>query len=400
LWRPQINLCRRGIGPKEALLLREAIISNQQLSVVRLSYNDLRDEGTTSIAEAVSANGRHHASLSTLDLGFNSIGDQGCEAISVHALAGNYVLGTLYLSGNRVRDKGAISIAGAILHGSALSELHLTANSIKSIGLKALAGAIAQADVKMRQEQLMQNGLPIRRKSLTKLYLGCTEFDESGFVAVPGMLLTNTSLQSLCLTSNNINDQGVALLSQALTHNKALPLETLELSFNEITDQGLECLMNAIWGSQTLKHLKLDNNRLKDRGAQLCAVVLTSVPLRLLDVSCNTITTVGIKALMKNVSDSESLESFGMSGIPVDQNGSKAISYALAYNSSLSVLRMDNCSAGYSAQRHIVAGMVSNCRGSMRVFTGFDIARKWICGRVYVHCSLCSLITLTPISCL
>lgn len=377
----QINLCRRGIGEKEALLVKEAIIANPQLSVVKLSYNDLRDAGAALIAEAMFANNRHHPSISSLDLGFNAIGDAGCEAISVHTLAGNFALDTLYLSGNKIRDKGALSIAGAMLHGVGLTQLHLTANSIGSNGLKALCGAIAQVDAKIRMDLQRQRptGNTYQRKSLQNLFLGDAGFDETGFIAVPGMLLTNTSLTSLCLTNNKITDQGMMLMSQAFSQNKNVPIENIELSFNEISDQGLEYLMNAVWGSKTLKKLKLDNNKIQDRGAQLCAVVLTSIPLELLDISYNRVTTVGIRAIMKNVSENESLETFAMAGIPIDQNSSKAISYALAYNSSLNVLRMDNCSAGYSSQRHIVAGMVSNCRGSLRVFTGFYIARKfWV----------------------
>lgn len=362
--------------------MKEAIITNPQLSVIKLSYNDLRDAGAKIIAEAISANSTHHPSLKSLDLGFNAIGDPGCEAISVHVLAGNYALDTLYLSGNKIGEKGALSIAGAILHGSALTQLHLTANSIGSNGLKALCGAIAQIDAKiqmdLQQQRQQQHGTGYRRKSLQQLFLGDAGFNESGFIAVPGMLLTNSTLKSICLTNNNITDQGMMLMSQALSQNKNVPLENLELSFNEITDQGLEFLMNSVWGSTTLKKLKLDNNKIQDRGAQLCAVVLTSIPLELLDISYNRVTTVGIRAIMKNVSENESLKTFAMAGVPIDQNSSKAISYALAYNSSLNVLRMDNCSAGYSSQRHIVAGMVSNCRGSLRVFTGFYIARKFL----------------------
>jgi Ran GTPase-activating protein (RanGAP) involved in mRNA processing and transport len=373
----QINLCRRGIGYPESLLIKQAILSNPQLSVIKLSYNDLRDAGARVIAEAISANGTHHVSLSSLDLGFNCIGDEGCQALAVNAVAGNYTLETLYLSGNRIREKGTLSIAGAILHGSALTNLYLTANAIGTNGLKALAGSIAQVDAKTRVVQQSHQGSG-QSRSIQKLFVDNTGFDEAGFVSIPGMLLTNTTITSLCLSSNKINDQGMTLLAQALTQNKNIPLEALELSFNEITDQGVEYLMNAIWGSQTLKKLKLDNNRIQDRGAQLCAVVLTSVPLQVLDISYNRVTTVGIRAIMKNVSENEHLTTFSMCGIPVDQNSSKAVSYALAYNSSLNVLRMDNCSTGYSAQRHIVAGMVSNSRGSMRVFTGFYIARKSI----------------------
>jgi len=195
-------------------------------------------------------------------------------------------------------------------------------------------------------------------------------------------LLSNSSLKSLCLSDNNLDDQDLLLLAQALTQNKLVPLESLNLSFNQITCQGVECLMNAVWGSQTLRELKLDNNKIKDRGAQLCAVVLTAVRLESLDLSFNKVSTIGIKALMKNLSENSSLLSLGLSGIPIDQNASKAVSYALAYNTSLQELYLDNCSTGYASQRHIVAGAVSNRYSSLRVMTGFAISSKfrWLLG--------------------
>ena len=130
-------------------------------------------------------------------------------------------------------------------------------------------------------------------------------------------------------------------------------------------------------GRKTLREMKLDNNKIKDRGAQLCAVVLTSVALERLDLSFNKVTTAGIKTLMKNLSESSSLVSLGLSGIPIDQNASKAVSYALAYNSSLKALYLDNCSTGFASQRHIVAGAVSNRSSALRILTGFAVCRKY-----------------------
>jgi hypothetical protein len=96
-----------------------------------------------------------------------------------------------------------------------------------------------------------------------------------------------------------------------------------------------------------------------------------------LDLSFNRlIATTGIKALMKNISENGTLRSLALTGIPLDQNSSKALSYALAYNTSLRSLYLDNCSAGYASQRHIVAGIVSNQKASLRVVTGFDLGRK------------------------
>jgi len=293
----------------------------------------------------------------------------------VNCLAGNYNLQTLYLSGNQIGEKGALSLAGAILHGTGLQILHLSANSIGPSGMKAIAGAIAKNDSRWTETAATSGECLVRR--MEELHLGSASITSDGFVAVPAMLLSNTALKSLCVSNNNLDDRDMLLLSQALTQNKLVPLESLFLSFNEITCQGVECLMNAVWGSTTLRNLKLDNNNIQDRGAQLCAVVLTSIALETLDLSFNKVTTTGIKALMKNLSESTSLRTLGLSGIPIDQNASKAVSYALAYNASLEALYLDNCSTGYASQRHIVAGAVSNRKSALRVVTGFSIGRTY-----------------------
>lgn len=398
--------------------MKHAIQSNPQLSVLKLGYNDLRDEGAVVIAKALqccpNANTttipkqHHHANLTVLDLGFNTVGNVGVEALAVHALAGNYTLETLYLSGNVIGPKGAFSIAAAILHGTGLCKLHLAGNQIGAVGIKAIAGAIAESDSRLASAAVATatamatntnssgsgdggvdgdfNNNNSTAKSIVELHVGNANIGSAGFLAIPGMLLSNITLRSLSVTNNGIDDQAMLLLAQALSQNKNVPLETMHFSVNEITDQGVECLMNAIWGSKFLRELKLDNNKIQDRGAQLCAVVLTSIPLHVLDLSFNRITTTGIKAIMRNISENDSLKTLGMSGIPIDQHASKAVSFALAYNSSLNVLHLDNCSAGYSAQRHIVAGVVSNRRASLRVLTGFALARTLICmSSILVH---------------
>lgn len=373
----QINLCRRGIGIPEAAMLREAIIANPQLYVLKLSYNNLGEEGATIIASAILQVGkRRHHQLCVLDLGFNSVGDIGCGALAVHCIAGNFNLQTLCLSGNQFTERGALSIAGAILHGTGLRDLLLSVNHVGPMGMKAIAGAIAKNEARMTQAVVSGelDGSSVRR--MEELHLGSTAITSEGFIAIPSMLLSNSSLRSISLSDNNLDDQDIFLLSQSLTQNKLVPLESLMLSFNQITCQGVECLMNAIWGSATLRVLKLDNNNIKDRGTQLCAVALTSIALETLDLSFNKMSATGMKALMKNLTENTSLLSLSLAGIPIDQNASKAVSYALAYNTSLRVLYLDSCSTGYASQRHILAGVVSNRKTSLRVLTGFGLSGK------------------------
>mmetsp|Transcript_30277 Transcript_30277/g.46218 ORF Transcript_30277/g.46218 Transcript_30277/m.46218 type:complete len:923 (-) Transcript_30277:375-3143(-) len=362
-----INLSRRGLSWLHSTAIRNAMSTNPHLSVLKLSYNNLGDRGTAIVAAGfIMPDNTKHPSLTALDLGFNAIGDAGCAALTLHAVAGNFNLSTLFLSGNHIKQKGAMAIGGAILHGCSLSELHLSANRIGEVGVQALARAIAE------RELLVTSG-ERQHKTMQKLHLIGIEMGREGAITLSRMLLNNYSIRTLCISSNGIDDNDLALLSQSISRNKNVPLEVINLSFNEITCTGIECFMNAIWGSQTLKEIRVDNNKIKDRGAQLAAVVLTSVKLEVIDLSFNKITTLGIKALMKSLSENSSLQYLGLSGIQIDPNAAKALSYGLAYNATLKSLHIDNCAIGYAAQRHIIAGVVSNRLASLRILTGFQI---------------------------
>ncbi|CAB9502975.1 Ribonuclease inhibitor [Seminavis robusta] len=372
-----IDMARRGLGVNDVALIEQVILGNPRLSVLKLGYNDLGDVGAHCIANAlcIEADGKlDHRALAVLDLCFNGIGDDGCGGLAMKAIAGNYHLRTLFLTGNNIGEKGALSIAGALVHGCYLSRLHLTANKIGPEGTKALATAVAEVDARLQMQEAA--GVAVQSPFLHRmehLFLGSTRMEATGFYTIPSMLLSNVSLKVLCLTDNNLQDSDISILAQALTQNKNVPLESLMLSHNQITCAGVESLMNSIWGSPTLREMKLDNNKMQDRGAQLCAVVLGSVSLEKLDISFNSVTTVGVRALMKSLSEDTNMRSLGICGIPIDLNAAKAVSFALAYNTGLEIVYMDNCQVGYSAQRHITAGIVSNQKAPLQQLTGFPM---------------------------
>jgi len=393
---------------------------------------------------------QHHPSLSVLDLGFNNIGNEGCTSLAQLAVSSNSQLSTLYLSGNAIHEQGSLSLANVITKGCGLKSLHLTANNIGSRGVKGLMRSIAEFDVtvqmarqdyenrmaleeeeeevgkkkrmgkekngllKSEEEKNVDDDVDLESlginsdegkedeeqvkvdnatannsdggsspaddlsrlkgyKCLEELYLGGTHMGSTGCLSVSNMLLTNLSLRVICLSDNGLNDQDLSLFSQSLSRNRELPLETLRLSFNKLTCVGVETLMNAIWGSKTLREIKLDNNQIRDRGAQLAAVVLTSVDLEVLDMGFNRLTIVGIKALMKSLAENRSLQTLTLSGNVLDTNASKAVSYALAYNKTIRKLYVDHCSLSYAAQRHIAAGIVSNSNLALRVMSGFPL---------------------------
>lgn len=351
---------------------------NEQLYVLRLPYNHLNDEGATIIATSFSNGINSHRQLAVLDLGFNNIGNVGAASIAVNCIAGNPYLQCLCLSGNSIGEQGAMSLAGGILHGSSLKKLSLAANRLRPNGVKALVAAITQNDTKMKLLRVPGNDPNDEKfKPFGELDLSYTDMLSDGFPAIPGMILSNTSLKTLIVAGNGLNDDDMTLLSQAITQNKSVPLETIDFSFNDISCVGVESLMNAVWGSETLRHLNLCKTKIQDRGAQLCAVVLTSIKLRSLNVGFNKITSLGVKTLMKNVSENNSLESLTLSGIQMDQSSAKAIAFALAHSQSLRRVYLDTSLDGFALQRHIVAGIISNRLSKLQVLTGFNLGRKF-----------------------
>eukprot|EP00978_Attheya_sp_CCMP212_P031454 scaffold119019_cov67-Attheya_sp.AAC.1 len=371
----------RGLTSNDAHSIKLAMIDNPHLSVLKLAYNGFGDEGATIIASGVRRDYQHHPSLATIDLGFNCIGNIGCTAFALHAVSGNYTIRTLYLAGNTIGEKGALSLAGSVLSGCGLTSLHFSANKIGENGVGALSRAITDSETRRQSmrsgdyDDRVSTGSPTL-KTIEELYLGGTNMRASGCLSISNMLLTNFSIRVLCMSDCGLEDRDIALFSQSLTRNKLVPLETLQLSFNQLTCIGVESLMNAVWGSKTLREIRLDNNRIQDRGAQLAAVVMTSVDLEVLDLGFNSITTIGTKALMRSLAENSSLKSLTLSGNAIDTTASKAVSYALASNTSLEELYVDNCSVVFSAQRHVGAGIVSNCRTRLRTLTGFQLGRK------------------------
>eukprot|EP00815_Leptocylindrus_aporus_P000363 CAMPEP_0116072190 /NCGR_PEP_ID=MMETSP0322-20121206/14329_1 /TAXON_ID=163516 /ORGANISM="Leptocylindrus danicus var. apora, Strain B651" /LENGTH=919 /DNA_ID=CAMNT_0003560885 /DNA_START=151 /DNA_END=2910 /DNA_ORIENTATION=+ len=372
-----IDMSQRGLISRDARLLKLALLQNAQLTVLKVGYNQLRDEGIVSLCHAL----RNHASLETLDVGFNSFGDDGCEALA-GALRTNQSVKTLYLAGNSIQKRGAIALARDVIRErrGILKRLHLTANRIGDDGVQAIAEAVERQALQQHSRSPILGEVGEHEEDeeggLEELFLGKTHFGKAGCASISRMMSCPKieSLRVLSLSDNSIGDGEAAMFAEAIVNNKeAFSIESLQLSFNRLTCVGVESLMNSIWGSKTLKAIRLDNNQIRDRGAQLVAVVLTSTNLEVLDIGFNQITSVGMKALMKLVAENKSLKSLSISGNRLDTVGSKAVAFALAYNQSLRSMFIDKCSMGYTAQRQIAAGIVSNSGTSLKIVTGFRL---------------------------
>ena len=368
-----------------------ALLQNQQLTILKLGYNNLGDYGASMLADGINSN---VLNLLSLDLGFNNIGDAGCTALC-RAISPR--LHTLYLAGNLIGEDGAVAIADLIQkRGSRLRKLYLTGNLLGPDGVKAITESIIEtetrhceeetpdtysSDQKCAERKMTQSGTTtdscISNGSIEELYLGGSGMGALGCQYVARLLEISQKLRVLSLPNCEINDESLVQIATSFKANRErLPLQSLQLSFNHITCQGVECLANSVWGSRTIQELLLDNNEIADRGAQhIAAVLLPHVKtLEVLNIGFNVIKAPGIQILMKAVVDSNcTLRSLSISGNNIDTSAAKAISYALAYNRTLQSLSLVHCNIGHEGQRHISAGVVSNSRSALREVSGYDL---------------------------
>lgn len=393
----KIDLSQRGLMPMDARLVKMAILQNQRLTVLKLGYNNLGDEGASILADGgIGKNrgtgGGAYYHLESLDLGFNNIGDTGCSALCRGAVSER--LQTLYLAGNAIGGDGAIAVADLIRRTSCrLQKLYLTGNILGPEGVKAISEAVLCAEQRNETEETSGNNhdpdddMHLSNKQqetdqnnqsfLEELYLGGTGMGLLGCESIALLLQNTCRICVLSLPNCEIHDESLYILADAIKTNRdRLPLKSLQLSFNQITCKGVERLVNAFCGSQTLKELLIDNNEVADRGAQHIASILLpeAKTLETLNVGFNQIKSAGIKVLMKSVVESgSSLQSLSISGNSVDTSAAKAISYLLAYNRTLTTLSLVHCIIGHEGQRHITAGIVSNSQTVLRELFGFDI---------------------------
>jgi len=375
-----------------------ALSQNSNLTVLKLGYNNLGDIGIATLASGIAL----HKSLGLLDLGFNNFGDEGTKALAaaMHQSFESVNVGTLhtlYLAGNLIGEDGAVAMADFIRQGSHLRKLYMTGNRIGANGVRAITEAIVEDETRRIGGGSARNGTtsPDRSKDkiggptlvssklkfegMQELFLGGTGIGTSGCQSVARLLENSSFLKVVSLPNCEIGDDEIGVLSGSFRTNKArLPMESIQLSFNRISHRGLEALSNALWGSTTLKELKLDNNEIGDRGAHQIAAILPALKgLVTLDVGFNAIKTAGLNVLMKAVVDTDQIESLSLSGNDIDVPAAKAVAYTLAYNQRLKSIFLVHCSINNEGMRHITAGAVSNAHTSLRNLTGFEVGRKF-----------------------
>ncbi|AAZ12979.1 Leucine Rich repeat/Leucine Rich Repeat, putative [Trypanosoma equiperdum] len=266
------------------------------VAVVRLPYNNITCRGATALAKAMKEG---FSTLQYLDLSYNSINEEGANAIA--AAATNYeMLSTLLLNGNPIGGGS----------GPCLKTL------LESENTQLVTLDLEQTDQGLKSLVHIARGL-VHNTTLTTLNLGrplmTNPMDVSYVVEHLSLALKeNRTLRFLGLSHFNMADCDLALLLSTLRDSA---VTTLSLKGNKLSQASGEPLAQLLAHRPDFLSLDVTANRLRDVGALAIAAVIANHPgLRELQIGFNTIGGVGISALAQSLAANASITTLKLWG--------------------------------------------------------------------------------------
>jgi Ran GTPase-activating protein (RanGAP) involved in mRNA processing and transport len=218
---------------RAAKAIATVLENNSTLTSINLACNLLYGKSAYALANTLAKN----STLVSLDLNINNIGDYGAKAIAT-ALIKQPSLTWLDLHSCAIAETGGESIAQALIGNSTLTFLDLSYNKL---GIKS---ATEIADMLGKNE------------TLTSLNLGSNlSIGSAGTKAIAGGIENNTTLHTLGLRWNYIDNEGAYSIARALEKNSSLI--TIDLSHNKIGYDGIQAFIYAMEKNHSLNLLDL-----------------------------------------------------------------------------------------------------------------------------------------------
>lgn len=210
--------------------------------------------------------------LTTLDLKNNFIGSE--NAIQLFRLLREHCTRLVYLdvSDNSLQDESMEALSPLLGDGN-LEVLVLSNNLLTACGVVELARGLE------------------KNSSLIELALGGNELGNMGVLELAEVALSHPSLSMLDLSNNHIEDNGAISLAYEMENRKPKSaLQQLNLANNDIGDEGLAAISEAL-GCSTCRLIRLDlgrNARITEAGRRsFTRSASTWRSLQYLDLTCS-----------------------------------------------------------------------------------------------------------------
>ena len=238
--------------------LRPLILS-ADIQITNLSQNGLQANGTIKIMKIFQPS----PSLTFLYIIGKPIDDNLANSIA-DILIVNPNLQELILCGNGLLASGAITITNALQNTSSLTVLSLRDNGISDEAADNIASVLSQ-NTKLQQLDISGNTI-----------------HSEGAVKIARALLNTTSLVVFNMSNNEIDDEAADTIAAVISCNTTR-LQHFDLSGNNIQGQGLAIISMALQNVPVEKVYETDDNVGVDLSADPTFVVLKTYPM---DTNC------------------------------------------------------------------------------------------------------------------
>lgn len=325
-----IELTHPRIDDVCARIFAKALNENTVATALILSCYAIVDDGAFAVASVLGSN----KSITKLQL--RDLRDSREISAFFHQLSENTELSEVSLRHCVICPRGAAAISSFLKRHPKLEEFRLTDSQLIGNALEILCCGMSG------------------KASLQRIYLINNELNGADSAHHISRLIDGSFVQELYLGENNLADDGVEVICQAILHN-SLHLRHLDVRSNGITPYGSLSLQGLLVNSRFLVSLNASGNELGDLGSIAVARGLqsTSCQMKKLDLSANDIGAGGAKAMSGMLRFNKRLEELNLSFNCIGDNGAKYISKGMQFNSSLRWLSLRRNDIGNTGAKFI-----------------------------------------------
>ncbi|KAJ8355469.1 hypothetical protein SKAU_G00182630 [Synaphobranchus kaupii] len=204
--------------------LAKALKSCKTLKVIRVHQSKVDDERCQTLVRSL----LDHPSLEELNLSHNLIGDRGAKAIG--KLLGRCRLRKLTLCDNRIRGPGAQALAHALAQNATLTSLNLRLNFLGDEGGQAIAHALLKnrtlVNVHLGANQMTEPTAMVLSQVLAQndvlqdINLSCNRLGVDGGKAVEEGMSHNSSVLECDVRLTDMTQESEYSISQTLQNNR------------------------------------------------------------------------------------------------------------------------------------------------------------------------------------
>ncbi len=235
-----VNLAHHGLGDNGVKPIVIALLQNTKVVELDLADNAITDDSGKDVARLFLDN----FYITNASLASNHLGLATTQAF-FDSFEGNGTLRVLNLSDNKLCDKSIEILCRGLINNYSLSELNLSRNKITEIGGKYIGNMLCE------------------QRSLNNLDLSWNGLGPRGSEAVLKGLKENIVLHTLNLSWNAIGVDGCKAISRAFAY---MNVSDFDISNNRLLVDGAKAISYGLKKNTSLESLKIAQNILENAG--------------------------------------------------------------------------------------------------------------------------------------